>query len=105
MNGQTFSMAIGVLITLLAVSMTLGFLRLYLGPDTPNRVVSFDLIAVHAVAVLALYAVYSGARVLLDAAVITAVLGFVSTTMFSYYLESSADNGKLEQTDKRSEQP
>jgi multisubunit Na+/H+ antiporter MnhF subunit len=52
-------------------------------------VVAFDLIAIHAVGILALFAVRNDVQVLLDAAIITAVLGFLGTVLLSYFLERS----------------
>ncbi|RME58513.1 MAG: pH regulation protein F, partial [Caldilineae bacterium] len=43
------------LMTLLAVSLLICFVRLYRGPDVPNRTVAFDLIAIHAVGIFALF--------------------------------------------------
>jgi multisubunit Na+/H+ antiporter MnhF subunit len=53
----------------------------------PNRTVAFDTIAVHAVGIVALFAVRNDAEALLDVAIVTAVLGFLGTTMLARYLE------------------
>lgn len=77
------------LLTLLGISLLICFVRLYIGPNPPNRTVAFDTIAIHAVGIMALFAIRSDAIVLLDAALITAVLGFVGTMMFARYMERS----------------
>ena len=84
-----FQLGLDALILLLGISLLLCFVRLYLGWGTPNRTVAFDLIAVHAVGIITLFAIRSEALVLLDAAIITTVLGFVGTVMFALYLERS----------------
>lgn len=84
-----FTMSIDLLILILSVSLALCFVRLYLGPDVPNRVVAFDLISVHAVAIIALFAIEEGAMFLLDVTIITGVLGFLGTVMVARYLEQS----------------
>jgi multisubunit Na+/H+ antiporter MnhF subunit len=89
MPETAFRIALELLIVLLCISLVICFMRLYMGPNPPNRVVAFDLIAIHAVGILALFAVRNDAQVLLDAAIITAVLGFLGTVMFSYFLEKS----------------
>lgn len=76
-------------LTILAVSLMICFVRLYIGPNPPNRAVAFDTIAIHAVGIFALIAMRSDAPALLDAAIITAVLGFVGTMMFARYIEKS----------------
>ena len=53
---------------------------------------AFDLIAVHAVGIFALFAVRSGSPLLLDGAAVTAVLGFLGTVMFARYLEQAGTN-------------
>ncbi len=87
-----FQAGMEVLISLLSFSMVICFYRLIVGPDVPNRTVAFDLIAVHAVGIFALFAVRSGSPLLLDGAVVTAVLGFLGTVMFARYLEQAGKN-------------
>ncbi len=84
-----FTTTIDLLLLLLSISLALCFLRLYRGPDVPNRVVAFDLIAIHAVAIIALFAIKQGAEFLLDVTIITGVLGFLGTVMVARYLEQS----------------
>ena len=61
--------------------------RLLRGPNLPNRTVAFDLISIHAVGIFLLLAVTSHSYVLLEGAIITAVLGFLGTMMFARALE------------------
>ncbi|MEZ4707734.1 MAG: monovalent cation/H+ antiporter complex subunit F [Caldilineaceae bacterium] len=82
-----FQLGLEVLLILLSLSLLLCFIRLYLGPDVPDRTVSFDLITSHAVGMFALYAVRTGSRELLDGAIVTTLLGFLGTLMLARYLE------------------
>jgi multisubunit Na+/H+ antiporter MnhF subunit len=84
-----FAPSIEILITLLVASIIICFIRLVRGPDVANRAVAFDLIAVHAVGIIALFAVYSGSPVLADAAIVISVLGFLGTLMLARYWEQS----------------
>lgn len=84
-----FENAIELLIILLSISLVICFIRLYRGPDTPNRTVAFDLIAIQAVAIIALFAIRNQSPVLLDITIITSVLGFLGTVMVARYLEQS----------------
>ncbi|MEZ4866663.1 MAG: monovalent cation/H+ antiporter complex subunit F [Caldilineaceae bacterium] len=84
-----FDRGLEALIVVLSISLVLCFVRLYRGPDVPNRTVAFDLIAIHAVAIVALFAVHQKASALLDITIITGVLGFLGTVMFARYLEQS----------------
>jgi multisubunit Na+/H+ antiporter MnhF subunit len=82
-----FYRILDLLILVLVISLAICFIRLYLGPDVPNRTVAFDSIAVHTVSTIALYAIRNGTSSLLDVAIVTAVLGFLGTTMLARYLE------------------
>lgn len=82
-----FNNLLDILGVILAGSMALCFIRLYLGPNVPNRTVAFDAIAVHAVAIIAVFSVRINSPALIDAAIVTAVLGFLGTTMLARYLE------------------
>ena len=84
---MSFDQALDVLIGILSISFLLCFIRLYIGPDVPNRTVAFDTIAVHAVGIVALFGVRIDAPALVDVAIVTAVLGFLGTTMLARYLE------------------
>jgi len=100
MESSIFIHSIDALITILTLSMFLCFWRLIQGPNIPNRTVAFDLIAIHAVGIFALFAVRTGAAPLLDGAVITAVLGFLGTLMFARYLEESDQEDWLDDKDQ-----
>jgi len=76
-----------ILLSALGISLLLCFVRLYLGPNPPNRTVAFDAIAIHAVGIMALFTMIYDAPALIDAAIIIAVLGFVGTMMFARYME------------------
>ena len=89
MENTPFLRSLDILLTLLMISMLLASWRLYRGPNTPNRTVAFDLIAIHAVGIFALFAIRIGSSDLLDGAIITAVLGFLGAMMFARYLEQA----------------
>ena len=78
-----------IFIIIVCLSLIICFIRLYMGPDVPNRAVAFDLVTSHAVGLFALWAMRSNAVVMLDGAIVTAVLGFLGTVMLARYLESS----------------
>lgn len=84
-----FAVILDVFIGLLSLSLALCFVRLYRGPDVPNRTVAFDLIALHAVGLVALFAIRHGAPPLLDITLVTAVLGFLGTVLLARYLEQT----------------
>jgi multisubunit Na+/H+ antiporter MnhF subunit len=91
---MSFVQALDVLIAILSISLLICFVRLAIGPDVPNRTVAFDTIAVHAVGMLALFGVRIDAPALVDVAIVTAVLGFLGTTMLARYLERTAGDAQ-----------
>lgn len=85
-----FQIGIEILLTLLSISLFICFVRLYWGPDLPDRTVAFDLISTHAVGIFALFAIRSDAQDLVDGAMVTSLLGFLGTVMLARYLERRA---------------
>ena len=61
--------------------------RLFKGPSAADRAVAADAIDILADMALILYALHTGRGVFLDIALITAILGFVGSTLISKYLE------------------
>lgn len=71
----------------LAVALLLCVVRLVRGPELPDRVVALDLMMVIGVALIAVYAITQDNAVLLDIALVSALLAFLGTVAFGYYLE------------------
>ena len=84
-----FLSGLDLLLWLVSVSLVVCFVRLYIGPDVPNRTVAFDVIAIHTVAIVALFAIRNQSPFLLDITIVTGVLGFLGTVMLARYLEQS----------------
>ena len=88
---QFFLLWIHLLIAVLSISLVICFIRLYRGPDVPNRTVAFDTIAIHTVVSFVLFCIRSRTFTLREGAIVTAVLGFLGTVMFARYLERSPE--------------
>lgn len=63
------------------------FYRLIKGPSVVDRAVTADSIDVLTDMALILFALYSGRGIYLDIALVTALLGFIGSTMIARYLE------------------
>ena len=63
------------------------FIRLIKGPSVADRAVAADSIDILSDMALILYALHTGRGIYLDIALITAVLGFVGSTLVAKYLE------------------
>ncbi|MCW5982517.1 MAG: hypothetical protein KIT09_30805 [Bryobacteraceae bacterium] len=85
--------ASGVTLVLLAAALVLAFIRLVRGPSLPDRVVALDLMALIAVGIMATLAVAADHPSILDAAIVVAVITFVSTVAFAAFLERGGDDG------------
>jgi multisubunit Na+/H+ antiporter MnhF subunit len=62
-------------------------IRLIKGPSVADRAVAADSIDILSDMALILYALHTGRGIYLDIALITAVLGFVGSTLVAKYLE------------------
>jgi multicomponent Na+:H+ antiporter subunit F len=79
--------AAGAAIVLLSIALVLSLIRLIQGPDISDRVVALDLISTIAVGVIGAYSVLTGESSILDAALIVALVAFLSTVAFASFLE------------------
>ena len=75
-----------VILPLLGGAIVLAFVRLVRGPSLPDRVVALDLMATLIIALSAAYAVATGQPAYLDAAIVLALITFLGTVAFAYYL-------------------
>jgi multicomponent Na+:H+ antiporter subunit F len=76
-----------IIMPLLSISILLVFIRFVKGPSISDRVISLDLIITIGIAMMAVYAISSGQEAFLDIATIFALIAFLGTVAFSYYLE------------------
>lgn len=70
-----------------AFSIFLIFLRLIKGPTVEDRVISLDLLTIYGIAFIALYSMSSNEITFLDVGIILALLGFIGTAAFAYFIE------------------
>lgn len=78
---------------LLGLAMVLICVRLARGPSVPDRVVALDLLTTALLGVVAVAAVAQDAVVLLDVALVLALVGFIGTVAFARYIEGRIDRG------------
>jgi multicomponent Na+:H+ antiporter subunit F len=80
-------LALFLLMPLLSLAVLMAFVRLARGPSLPDRVVALDLLATLAIGMIAVYSVARNQPVLLDVAIVLALLAFLGTVAFARYLE------------------
>jgi multicomponent Na+:H+ antiporter subunit F len=71
----------------LGVALIVAFVRLVKGPTLPDRIVAMDLLGVLVVGLIVVLAGWSGVRATLDAAIVIALVGFLSTVAYATYVE------------------
>ncbi len=76
-----------VILALLSAGLIFAFLRLARGPYLPDRVIALDLISILAMGFIVAYAVRFNQPNFLDVAIILAIISFLGTVAFAYYLE------------------
>lgn len=70
----------------LGLAMLLCTWRLLRGPDAPDRVLALDTLYVNAVALIVVLGLRWRSELMFEAALIVALLGFVSTVALARYL-------------------
>ncbi len=80
--------------TLLAAAFLLTLFRLARGPSLADRVVALDLMSVLSVGILAVFAITRKEPVFLDVAIVVAVMTFLATVGFGYFIERGATGAR-----------
>ena len=76
-----------VVVPVLIVAILLTFVRLVKGPNLPDRVVALDLLAMIGISLIAAYAIATQEPAILDIAIVLALISFLGTIAFAYYIE------------------
>ncbi|HLV78553.1 MAG TPA: K+/H+ antiporter subunit F [Marinobacter sp.] len=81
------TIALYITIALVTLAALLNLYRLIIGPDAPDRVLALDTLYVNAIALIILLGLVLDSRMYLQAALLIAVMGFVSTVATAKYLK------------------
>jgi multicomponent Na+:H+ antiporter subunit F len=73
------------------VAFVLALFRVIRGPTAFDRIVALDLIAGLCLSIIILFAIQFDQPVLVDAALVIALVGFLGTVAFSRFLERKGD--------------
>ena len=76
-----------ITLVMLGLALLVAFIRLVKGPTLPDRIVAMDLFGVLVVGLIVVLAGWSGVRATLDAALVIALVGFLSTIAYATYVE------------------
>ena len=75
-----------IVLVVLGLSLVITFLRLWRGPRLPDRIVAMDLVSVLTVGVIVTTSAGTGQRGLLDAASLIALVGFMGTVAYAWFV-------------------
>ncbi len=78
--------ALMISLSLIVLAMTMNVYRLAVGPDIPDRLLALDTMYVNAIALIVLLGLWLNTKTYFEAAMLIAMLGFVSTMAICRYL-------------------
>ncbi|GGD27259.1 cation:proton antiporter [Flavobacterium orientale] len=81
-----------IILPILSISAVLVFIRFLLGPSLSDRVVALDLLITIGIGIISIYSIVTNQPTFLDIAMILALIAFLGTVAFSYYLEKRKKN-------------
>lgn len=88
MNGEAFlAFTLDWALVLLGIGMLCALARLLLGPTLADRVIALDMFAILVVAVISVDAIATGRSLFLRAGIVLALVAFMGTVAFAYYME------------------
>lgn len=81
-----------IILPLLSISLVLVFVRFVKGPSIVDRVIALDLIVTIGIGIISIYSIIYDQPNFLDIALILALIAFLGTVAFTYYLEKRDKN-------------
>ena len=78
--------ALTVAMVMVSVSLILNLIRIVRGPSLPDRILALDTLYINSIALLLVYGIYQMSTINFEAALLIAMLGFVSTAALTKYL-------------------
>ena len=75
-----------IVFAMIGLSLLLNVWRLLIGPSVPDRILALDTMCINSIALIILYGMSMGTSLYFEAALLMAMLGFVSTVAVCKYL-------------------
>jgi multicomponent K+:H+ antiporter subunit F len=75
-----------IVFAMIGLSLLLNIWRLLIGPSIPDRILALDTMYINTIALIILYGINMGPALYFEAALLIAMLGFVSTVAVCKYL-------------------
>ncbi|WP_127845521.1 cation:proton antiporter [Psychroflexus aestuariivivens] len=81
-----------IILPILSISSLLVFVRFIKGPSIVDRVVALDLLITISIGIIAVYSIINDKPTFLDISLVLALIAFLGTVAFAYYLEKRNKN-------------
>ena len=78
--------AIAFCFACIGLALLMNLWRLATGPPTPDRILALDTMTINAIALIVLYSLMSDTSILFEAAILFAMVGFISTVAYCKFL-------------------
>lgn len=78
--------ALDAVLVMVSIALLLNTFSLVRGPSRPDRILSLDTLYINSIALLLVYGIVQGSSINFEAALMIAMLGFVSTAALCKYL-------------------
>jgi multicomponent Na+:H+ antiporter subunit F len=86
-HSEALTLALNISFIIFGVAIILTFIRLTLGPSTPDRVISLEHISVLVMGIILLYATATNQRLLLYIALVVSLISFLGVVAFAFFVE------------------
>jgi multicomponent K+:H+ antiporter subunit F len=80
------STALTIAFAMIGLAMLLAFWRVLVGPTLTDRILALDTLYINSIAVIVLFGIRLGTSMYFEAALLIALIGFVSTVAVAKYL-------------------
>ena len=70
----------------IGLALLLNLVRLVRGPDPADRILALDTMYINTIALLIVYGIHAGLWIFFEAALLIALMGFISTVALCNYL-------------------
>lgn len=70
----------------IGLALLMNLWRLAVGPSMPDRILALDTMTINVIALIVLYSLMSDTSILFEAAILFAMVGFISTVAYCKFL-------------------
>ncbi len=79
-------MSVMITTGMICIALVLNLWRLIIGPHVVDRILALDTMYINSIALILIYGIYNKTPLYFEAALLIAMLGFVSSVAFGKYL-------------------